>query len=55
MRLGTDVIDLFYLHRVDRRVPVEESVGAIDQLISQGKVRYAGLSRLVVNPREGSQ
>ena len=45
-RLGTDVIDLFYLHRVDHRVPVEESVGAIDQLISQGKVRYAGLSEV---------
>ena len=52
-RLGTDVIDLFYLHRVDHRVPVEESVGAIDQLISQGKVRYAGLSRLVSQPRAG--
>ena len=45
-RLGTDVIDLFYLHRVDHRVPVEESVGAIDRLISDGKVRYAGLSEV---------
>jgi len=45
-RLGIDVIDLFYLHRVDHRIPVEESVGAIDQLISQGKVRYAGLSEV---------
>ena len=42
-RLGTDVIDLFYLHRVDHRVPVEESVGAIDQLISQGKVRQRSM------------
>jgi aryl-alcohol dehydrogenase-like predicted oxidoreductase len=45
-RLGTDVLDLFYLHRVDHRVPVEESVGAIDRLISDGKVRYAGLSEV---------
>ena len=45
-RLGIDVIDLFYLHRVDQRIPVEESMGAIDQLISQGKVRYAGLSEV---------
>jgi aryl-alcohol dehydrogenase-like predicted oxidoreductase len=45
-RLGTDVLDLFYLHRVDHRVPVEESVGAIDRLISDGKVRHAGLSEV---------
>jgi len=45
-RLGTEVIDLFYLHRVDLRVPVEESVGAIDWLISEGKIRYAGLSEV---------
>ena len=45
-RLGTDALDLFYLHRVDHRVPVEESVGAIDRLISDGKVRYAGLSEV---------
>ncbi len=45
-RLGTEVLDLFYLHRVDNRVPVEESVGAIDRLISDGKVRYAGLSEV---------
>jgi aryl-alcohol dehydrogenase-like predicted oxidoreductase len=45
-RLGADALDLFYLHRVDHRVPVEESVGAIDRLISAGKVRYAGLSEV---------
>jgi aryl-alcohol dehydrogenase-like predicted oxidoreductase len=45
-RLGAEVLDLFYLHRVDHRVPVEESVGAIDRLISDGKVRYAGLSEV---------
>ncbi|MBM6403196.1 aldo/keto reductase [Phycicoccus sp. CSK15P-2] len=43
-RLGTDVIDLYYLHRVDRAVPVEESVGALAGLIEAGKVRAIGLS-----------
>ncbi|MGH9966455.1 MAG: aldo/keto reductase [Pyrinomonadaceae bacterium] len=45
-RLGIEVIDLYYLHRVDRRVPVEESVGAMSQLVSQGKVRFLGLSEV---------
>ena len=43
-RLGVDVIDLFYLHRVDLKVPIEESVGAIGELVQQGYVRFAGLS-----------
>lgn len=43
-RLKTDVIDLYYLHRVDPRVPVEESVGAMSRLVSQGKARFLGLS-----------
>jgi aryl-alcohol dehydrogenase-like predicted oxidoreductase len=43
-RLETDVIDLFYLHRVDPKVPIEESVGAMAGLVSAGKVRYLGLS-----------
>jgi aryl-alcohol dehydrogenase-like predicted oxidoreductase len=43
-RLGTDRIDLFYLHRIDRDVPIEESVGAIKTLIGEGKIRHAGLS-----------
>jgi aryl-alcohol dehydrogenase-like predicted oxidoreductase len=47
-RLGTDRIDLFYLHRIDRSVPIEESVGALRDLISAGKVRYAGLSECSV-------
>ena len=47
-RLGTDVIDLFYLHRVDSRVPIEESVGAMSRLVSDGKVRYLGLSEASV-------
>ena len=43
-RLGTDVIDLFYLHRVDPKVPIEESVGALAGLVTAGKVRHIGLS-----------
>ncbi|NJP04230.1 MAG: aldo/keto reductase [Chloroflexaceae bacterium] len=43
-RLGIDVIDLYYLHRVDPTVPVEETVGAMASLVQQGKVRYLGLS-----------
>ncbi|MGE0444469.1 MAG: aldo/keto reductase [Vicinamibacterales bacterium] len=43
-RLGTDVIDLYYLHRVDKDVPIEESVGAMKALVDAGKVRHIGLS-----------
>jgi aryl-alcohol dehydrogenase-like predicted oxidoreductase len=43
-RLGTDHIDLYYQHRVDRSVPIEETVGAMAELVRQGKVRYLGLS-----------
>ncbi len=43
-RLGVDVIDLFYLHRVDPNTPIEESVGAMAALVRAGKVRYLGLS-----------
>src|SRR3954469_6146001 len=42
-RLGVDVIDVYYLHRVDPNVPIEDTVGAMAQLISQGKVRFVGL------------
>jgi aryl-alcohol dehydrogenase-like predicted oxidoreductase len=42
-RLGVDVIDLYYQHRVDPAVPVEETVGAMARLFEQGKVRYLGL------------
>ena len=42
-RLGVDVIDLYYLHRVDPGVPIEETIGAMAQLISQGKVRFLGI------------
>jgi aryl-alcohol dehydrogenase-like predicted oxidoreductase len=43
-RLDVDVIDLFYLHRVDPNTPIEESVGAMSGLVRAGKVRYLGLS-----------
>jgi aryl-alcohol dehydrogenase-like predicted oxidoreductase len=43
-RLGISTIDLFYLHRVDTSVPIEDTVGAMARLIDQGKVRYLGLS-----------
>ena len=45
-RLGSDVIDLYYLHRCDPNVPIEESVGAMANLIDQGKVREIGLSEV---------
>jgi hypothetical protein len=45
-RLQTDVIDLYYLHRWDRQVPIEESVGALGDLARQGKVRAIGLSEV---------
>jgi aryl-alcohol dehydrogenase-like predicted oxidoreductase len=42
-RLGVDIIDLYYQHRVDPAVPVEETVGAMARLVEEGKVRYLGL------------
>ena len=45
-RLRTDVIDLYYLHRWDKNVPIEESVGALKDLVGQGKVRAIGLSEV---------
>ncbi|GAC1519688.1 MAG: aldo/keto reductase [Thermoleophilaceae bacterium] len=43
-RLGVEHIDLYYQHRVDKEVPIEETVGAMAELVQQGKVRYLGLS-----------
>ena len=45
-RLGVDTIDLYYLHRVDARVPIEETVGAMAGLVEAGKVRWIGLSEV---------
>jgi aryl-alcohol dehydrogenase-like predicted oxidoreductase len=43
-RLGTDYVDLFYQHRVDPQVPIEETVGALAELVKEGKIRHIGLS-----------
>jgi len=48
-RLQTDVIDLYYAHRIDPNVPVEEMVGAMAELVKEGKVRYLGLSEASPN------
>ncbi|MGX7420550.1 aldo/keto reductase [Carnobacterium gallinarum] len=48
-RLGIDTIDLYYLHRVDPTIPIEETVGAMAELVKEGKVRYLGLSEASVD------
>jgi len=48
-RLQTDVIDLYYLHRIDPKIPVEDTVGAMADLVREGKVRYLGLSEASPN------
>jgi aryl-alcohol dehydrogenase-like predicted oxidoreductase len=45
-RLGTDYIDLYYLHRADSRTPIEDTVGALAELVAAGKVRYIGVSEV---------
>jgi aryl-alcohol dehydrogenase-like predicted oxidoreductase len=45
-RLGIETIDLYYLHRIDPNVPIEETVGAMADLVKEGKVRYIGLSEV---------
>ena len=51
-RLGVDTIDLYYLHRVDARVPIEDTVGAMADLVRAGKVRFIGLSEVSVDTLE---
>lgn len=55
VRLGVDVIDLYYLHRVDENVPLEESWGALSDLVTQGKVRALGLSEVSLEQAAASQ
>ncbi|KAG9074269.1 hypothetical protein FS749_014187, partial [Ceratobasidium sp. UAMH 11750] len=43
-RLGVDTIDLYYIHRVDQKVPIEITIGALAELVKAGKIRYIGLS-----------
>nr|WP_288359509.1 aldo/keto reductase [uncultured Pseudomonas sp.] len=45
-RLGTDYLDLYYQHRIDPAVPIEETVGALAELVAQGKIRHIGLSEV---------
>lgn len=45
-RLGIDIIDLYYLHRVDPQIPIEESIGAMAELIKAGKIRHIGISEV---------
>ena len=51
-RLGVDHIDLYYQHRIDPKVPIEDTVGAMSDLVRQGKVRYLGLSEASVKTLE---
>ncbi|HET8991975.1 MAG TPA: aldo/keto reductase [Candidatus Saccharimonadales bacterium] len=48
-RLGVDHIDLYYQHRVDPTVPIEDTIGAMAELVKEGKVRYLGMSEAAVN------
>ena len=48
-RLGTDVVDLYYMHRRDLTVPIEETVGAMAELVTAGKVRHLGLSEVTAD------
>ena len=48
-RLGTDYIDLYYQHRVDPNTPIEETIGALAELVAEGKVRHIGLSEAWAN------
>ncbi|MDM8350243.1 aldo/keto reductase [Pseudomonas sp. sp1636] len=54
-RLGTDYLDLYYQHRIDPEVPIEETVGAMAELVQQGKVRYLGLSEVAPETLERAQ
>jgi len=47
-RLGTDVIDLYFIHRVDDKVPIEDTIGAMKKLVEAGKVRHIGISEAAV-------
>jgi len=54
-RLGTDYVDLYYLHRLDPKTPIEETVGAMAELVKAGKVRYIGLSEVSAEIIERAQ
>jgi aryl-alcohol dehydrogenase-like predicted oxidoreductase len=48
-RLGTDVIDLYFIHRVDDKIPIEDTIGAMGKLVEAGKVRHLGISEAAVD------
>ena len=52
LRLGTDVVDLYYYHRVDPRVPIEETTGVLAELVQEGKIRHIGLSEVTAGELE---
>jgi aryl-alcohol dehydrogenase-like predicted oxidoreductase len=52
-RLGTDHIDLYYQHRVDRSTPIEDTVGALAELVAEGKIGHIGLSEASLRPVSG--
>ncbi|MFI5521267.1 aldo/keto reductase [Streptomyces platensis] len=54
-RLGVDEIDLYYMHRRDVNVPIEESVGAMAELVAEGKVKYLGLSEVTASELRAAQ
>jgi aryl-alcohol dehydrogenase-like predicted oxidoreductase len=54
-RLGTDFIDLYQLHRVDPKVPIEESIGEMAKLATEGKIRFIGLSECTVEQLDRAQ
>lgn len=51
-RLGTDHVELYYLHRVDPRTPIEDTIGAMSELVTAGKVRYLGVSEVTAEELE---
>ena len=53
-RLGTDHIDLYYQHRLDRGTPIEDTIGALAELVAAGKIRHIGLSEVGVNTIRGA-
>jgi aryl-alcohol dehydrogenase-like predicted oxidoreductase len=55
LRLGTDRVDLYFLHRVDPEVPVAESWGALAALVAEGKVRHLGISEMTLDDVRGAQ
>ncbi|MEU3710317.1 aldo/keto reductase [Streptomyces catenulae] len=54
-RLGVDTIDLYYMHRRDTAVPIEESVGAMAELVAEGKVKHLGLSEVTASELRAAQ